>query len=67
MSREEQFKGFGHAVIKRLLVLRDGWIDFNEDDEEAIDEYGSAVAQAAYDLVCHRTATFGNPGLSSRG
>lgn len=52
-NRDDQFTGFGRAVIMRLLALRDGWIDFNEWDKEEIEEYGAIVAQAAYDLVMH--------------
>lgn len=51
MSREDQFKGFGRAVIMRLLALREGWIDFNEWDKDEIEEYGAIIADAAYLLA----------------
>lgn len=56
--RDTQFAGFGFAVIKEMLALRGaGWIDFNADDEEAIEEYGLIIARRAYNLVEEYRAT----------
>jgi hypothetical protein len=53
-KRDEQFAGFGRALIMRMLDQRgSGYIDFNVDNPEAIDEYSAIVARAAYDLVEH--------------
>jgi hypothetical protein len=50
-EQDRQFAGFGRAVVEQMLALRNGWIDFNEDDQEQREEYSAIIAHSAYSLA----------------